>query len=262
MKLLETLRAWMPARGRSALPVGDSRHAEGPPLDEGELLEALLHVLREERHEGKRVGHELWLPSGLRLRPELLETVQLGPAHFRTFTRITATHPQVFPAGLPEFQHAAGNSVLASLRDGFNTWARMDLVTLEDALRAQPRDCTVMDMKFPLPSGRELHRQVLLGPVGHLAAAPERAGADEHPFCPCCLLSSSLEAFQEPLRTERFVGIRLFASRDAHGQVGADCRINGEPFEPGAQKLAEYVGTWPDRGLEFRKQYVVVRTAD
>ncbi len=34
--------------------------------------------------------------------------------------------------------------------------------------------------------------------------------------------------------------------------------MNGEDFEPGKAALRKYAATWPDRGVEFRKQYVVV----
>jgi hypothetical protein len=38
----------------------------------------------------------------------------------------------------------------------------------------------------------------------------------------------------------------------------ADCRVNGEDWLAGADALRAYVATWPDRGLETRKQYVLI----
>ena len=35
---------------------------------------------------------------------------------------------------------------------------------------------------------------------------------------------------------------------------------NGEDYEEGAAVLREYVQKWPQRGLEARKQYVVLHT--
>jgi hypothetical protein len=48
--------------------------------------------------------------------------------------------------------------------------------------------------------------------------------------------------------------------RDEHGQASADCRVNGQEFEPGKQALRNYVKTWPPRGVEFRKQYVIIQS--
>lgn len=81
-----------------------------------------------------------------------------------------------------------------------------------------------------------------------------------HAFCPCCLFTQSLEAFLPLLEGDtRMLGIRLFATRDAAGEIAADCRINGVDFPEGAACLRRYAATWPAyAGLEFRKQYVVV----
>ena len=42
----------------------------------------------------------------------------------------------------------------------------------------------------------------------------------------------------------------------------ADCRVNGDDFEPGAIALRAYATTWPDAGYEFRKQYVIFQPFD
>jgi hypothetical protein len=40
----------------------------------------------------------------------------------------------------------------------------------------------------------------------------------------------------------------------------ADCRVNGHDFAPALPLLRAYAARWPQAGLEFRKQYVVIRT--
>jgi hypothetical protein len=62
------------------------------------------------------------------------------------------------------------------------------------------------------------------------------------------------------IKDSRFYGIRLFAMRRQDGAAGADCRLNGEDWEPGKNALIDYVNLWPDRGVEFRKQYVILQT--
>ncbi len=50
--------------------------------------------------------------------------------------------------------------------------------------------------------------------------------------------------------------------RDESGAPGADCRINGEDYEPGMEALRAYVATWPGAGVEYRKQYVFLHTSN
>jgi len=47
--------------------------------------------------------------------------------------------------------------------------------------------------------------------------------------------------------------------RGPEGESGADCRINGLDWEEGKRALVKYVNTWPDLGVEFRKQYIVLQ---
>jgi hypothetical protein len=132
------------------------------------------------------------------------------------------------------------------------------------------------EMAFPAKDGAPARvRRAILGPVMHYMASPsahiegssapanalaqEDAG-DAHAFCPCCLLTKSFEAFRELIVGDGFHGLRLYAMRGAEGTAQADCRVNGDDWEKGAQALREYVKTWPDAGFEFRKQYVVVHS--
>lgn len=36
--------------------------------------------------------------------------------------------------------------------------------------------------------------------------------------------------------------------------------LDGEDFAPAVESLTAYASKWPERGLEFRKQYVVIRS--
>lgn len=123
----------------------------------------------------------------------------------------------------------------------------------------------MMEMTLPPEGGRpELVRRAVLGPVAHYrqrepADAGEH-GPDDHDFCPCCMVTRSFEAFRGLFQEDAFYGILLFASRNPDNTTEADCRVNGEDWEPGAHALREYARAWPDGGFEFRKQYVVLHT--
>ena len=73
-------------------------------------------------------------------------------------------------------------------------------------------------------------------------------------------MTKTFEAFRTFLEGDGFYGLRLFAARDAEGTPQADCRVNGEDWEKGAQRVGEYARSWPAAGYEFRKQYVVLQS--
>ena len=73
-------------------------------------------------------------------------------------------------------------------------------------------------------------------------------------------MTQSLEAFQELLELDIYLGLRFFASRDTDGNVEADCRVNGQNWEKGSLALRQYATTWPAAGFEYRKQYVVIQS--
>lgn len=113
-------------------------------------------------------------------------------------------------------------------------------------------------------------RRAVLGSLACFAPQPRRAEAGEgnegprddgqHDFCTCCFLTRNFEAFRAQIEGDGYFGIRFYAMRDQDGAPGADCRINGEDYEPGMAALRSYVDTWPGSGFEFRKQYVFVFT--
>ncbi|MFZ6682224.1 DUF6348 family protein [Undibacterium sp. Tian12W] len=229
---------------------------------DAELTLALFEVLTAEAIKLKWQDNYLALEDGLLLAVERVETVTLAKDKFRTCTRIYASHAAYFPQGLSEYQHAMGATESEAILEGLRTWARMDLLVLQDATREQPLNCTVIEMNTSTEAAENSSfRQVILGPVAHLASLPAPKKKEEHPFCPCCLFTESMPAFHDLLQTSDFIGIRLFASRDNEGKLAADCRVNGEDFVPAVEHLKQYAEKWPQRGLEFRKQYVVVRTS-
>jgi hypothetical protein len=225
------------------------------------------HVVREEK---------TWLlhpDSQFILLPQLVGVHALDDGGVRTVTTIQANHPGLVPDGLFEYQHALGDSAADSIRKGFDQWAQMDFPPLLDALRQKPETCSMLEMAFPAKDGKPARvRRAILGPIMHFMETPPakagecEAGQDEcadgaHPFCPCCLLTKSFHAFQDLIEGNGFYGLRLFAAR-SDGIAQADCRVNGDDWKKGAQALRDYVGTWPDAGLEWRKQYVVLQSVE
>jgi len=256
MKLLAVLSKLLTQRDQTT-----AINPLNPPILDP-IVRLLATALREQGFDTVELGNRLKLRCEIELQVEFLESVEFSNGNLRTSTRITSYHASYFPLGLAEFQHSVGSSVEQSLSDGFANWAKTDLVALQDSVREKPEDCTFMDMSFPasLSSGPKV-RRVVFGPTGHFASSAAHIQEEDHPFCPCCLFTRNFEAFRSLIQSEETVGIRLFASRDNNGEITADCRINGEGFPEGVEHLKRYALTWSKiPGLEFRKQYVVIRS--
>ena len=199
------------------------------------------------------------LLNGLRLEPILMASESIARGRFRSSTVIEIRHAQRFENVLFEYQHSTGKTSQSSITAGFRSWAQMDLPTLLDACQDELEDCSALEMSYPArDNGVEFKRQVLLGPMAHYQEHPA-ATLEEHEFCPCCLFTKSMNAFSELLTCRGFFGIRLYASRDGTGHCEADCRVNGNDFQAALPLLRAYAASWPDAGMEYRKQYVVIR---
>jgi len=258
------------AEGKVAFATGDRSWTEefNTVTLAASALQAHGFVVRTEK---TWLVHE---DSGFVLLPQLVELQPLEDGGVRTVTTMQTNHPGLAPDGLFEYQHSTGDSSAGAIRKGFDQWAQADFPPLIDALRPKPQTCTMLEMAFPAEDGAPARvRRAILGPVMHYMASPSANNegssrtadalgqeGDAHPFCPCCLLTRSFEAFRELVVGDAVYGLRLYAMRDAEGTPQADCRVNGDDWEKGAQALRDYVKTWPDAGFEFRKQYVVLHS--
>jgi hypothetical protein len=234
-------------------------------VEEVNTVDLAATVLEQRGHTVTNARTHLVHPdSGFTILPQLVEVRPLDDGGVQSVTTVQVNHPVLAPSGLFEYQHSTGDTLAHSISRGFDQWVQLDFFTLLDALLPLPKACMSMVLEFPARDGKPARaRRAVFGPVGHLRAREPKsevgAGPDEHPFCPCCLLTRSFEAFRELLEGDDFVGLRLFAMRSPDGAPEADCRVNGEECEPGKAALREYVSTWPDAGVEFRKQYVVLQ---
>lgn len=227
-----------------------------------DCVQSLQRMLERHGHQPRVDGNVVSdAASGFSFRPLLVGFQPIHPEGARTTTTIHVQHPQVIPEAIFEFQHSNGKSMQDSIEAGFDQWCQTDLVTLLEAARPDPRDCTMMIMEIPSRDGRpSIKRRAIFGPVAHLRQQdPEPADAEEHPFCPCCLLTQSMGAFKPLFERPGSFGLRLFAMRGPDGSADADCRVNGEDFPAGKAALKQYVAKWPAAGVEFRKQYVIIQ---
>ncbi|MEH6418737.1 DUF6348 family protein [Pseudomonas sp. CGJS7] len=241
-------------------------------LEPFDLPELAAQILNELGHEA-RVGEDGWLElsgSGWRLLPQFIEFHERDDGNIGTATTVQCNHPTLSPLGLFEYQYAIHETFDEAAGAGFRKWARTDLPALLDAERDEPDACMTMSMELPEKDGQPARkRRLLFGPVEHFgrqepAAADQQDGQDAEEaedFCPCCLFTKSIDAFDPLLRSDRFYGVRLFASNDpSDGKRQADCRVNGEEWAQAQDALRAYAATWPaGAGLEYRKQYVIVQ---
>jgi hypothetical protein len=247
--------------GKAIEGVVSIRGPEGERQEAINLMAIGTTVLQNQGYTVENKSRWLSHPeSGLIFVPQFVE-MDVSERHVRTTTTIQINHPRLAPDGVFEFQHSTGQTVTESISKGIESWSQTDLVPLLDALRPKPETCAVLELKMPATDSRpERVRRAVLGPVAHFMSKPPPSGGadEEHPFCPCCLLTQSIEAFQDYLRGDTTCCLRLFAARDEHGKPQADCRVNGAPYDAGVDALSNYASTWPSAGFEFRKQYVVI----
>lgn len=242
-------------------------------LEPFDLPELAANVLRELGHAAT-VRDDGWVvldESGLHLLPQFIEFHVRDDEMIGTATTVQCNHPDWLAQGLFEYQYAIHETFDEAASSGFRKWAHTDLLVLLDAAREQPQDCTTMGMELPAQDGQPARkRRLLFGPVEHYGQPQPAADAgedgedgEEENFCPCCLFTKSIDAFEPLLHSDRLYGLRLFASHDnSDGKCQADCRINGEEWPPGLDALRAYAATWPaGEGLEYRKQYVIVQNA-
>jgi hypothetical protein len=237
------------------------------PIGEIDVVQLAAQAMEQHGYAVTRHGDQLQhRDSGIVIRPQLL---RCKPAenYVQSTTAVMTSHPRLAPDGIPEFQHAAGDTLSEAVLDGFEQWVPLDFPVFLDALRDTPEQCMAFEMTFERGNDAPpLNRRAVLGPIGHFMAeqptiAPQTPSAeDDHPFCPCCMTRSSFEVMKFLLSEDTFFGVRLFASRDQDGHRHADFRVNGAEWERGQRALIDYVGTWPSGGFELRKQYVILQT--
>lgn len=223
--------------------------------EELDLPELLSAVLAAAGYPVERDGN--WLrhrPSGYELLAQMVEITL--DERVQSTTTIQLHHPRLFPAGIFEYQHSFGDDVRESFNYGFQLWLDSDWRLLLAAAGDTGEEVSTMELSFP--DGRR--RWIYFGDVQYWQEQPAPARADEeHPLgCPCCLFTSSQDAFLPLLEGHDSYGLRLFATRNPDGSVAADCRVNGEDYPAALESLRAFAAGWPGRGAEFRKQYLVI----
>src|SRR5688572_23093198 len=182
--------------------VAFSNNSKGSWTEKFDVMESLVKALRKAEFEFRK--HRTWIETshGFILQPQLASFQPLDDGGSRTVTTIQVNHPLLVPAGLFEFQHSAGDSIEASLAQGFDRWIELDLPVLIDALRPDPKVCGAIEFPFEAEFGQpEQKRRALLGPVSYFAQNMTEVPEGGHqPFCSCCLLTHSLEAFEKHVR--------------------------------------------------------------
>ncbi|MGH8083548.1 MAG: DUF6348 family protein [Lysobacter sp.] len=236
-------------------------------LEPFDLPELAAHTLGELGHAAT-VREDGWLElndSGWHLLPQFIEFHVREDGKIGIATTMQCHHPHWLPQGLFEYQYAIDETFDEAASAGFRKWARTDLPVLLDAARDEPEACMTMSMELAAKDGQPARkRRLLFGPVEHYGQPqPAADGSEAEDFCPCCLFTKSIDAFEPLLYDDRFYGLRVFASRDHDGGVcKADCRVNGEEWPQALDALRAYASGWPaGDGMEYRKQYVVVQNA-
>ena len=204
--------------------------------------------------------------NGYYLFPLLINFSHDNDNGFKIFATIQIHHKEIFPDGI--FEYIYPQKQATNLADGlfdlFNTWVDLDWETLDDCLKL--KNSKYMSMEIEL---EDVVKHVFYGPVlSYPNVDVEKLkvkGIDPDPyideFCPCCLFTNSMEAFDAQIKdTEKNYAVRLFATKNVNGEVEADCRINGEEYPQAEEYLKKYASTWKECDIiKIRKQYIIIR---
>lgn len=246
------------------------RHGGTSRTEAFDAAETLDRVLHQREFLFSRDGDRFTLAgSGLELAPIVLGVHPMPDGRCQTVSTVTVRHPTLIPDGLFEYQHSKGRFVAGGLATGFGEWIETDLVVLVEAVTGELDSCTAVDLIVPAMAAgqRAWARRMFVGPVdvrfsSAAGGPPKQPRSDGAAHGPSTLLLRSAETFVDQIESDATFGIRFYAMRQADGSAGADCRVNGEEFEPGKAAARRYVKTWPGRGSQAQKQYVVIRSAD
>ena len=212
---------------------------------------------------------EKWIyvkDNGYYLFPLLIALSHDEDNGFKISATIQIHHKEIFPEGI--FEYVYPQKQATNLTDGlfdlFKTWVDLDWETLADCLNL--KNSKYMSVEIEL---KDVVKHIFYGSVlsyPNVDAEKLKAkGIDPDPyideFCPCCLFTNSMEAFDDQIKdTEKNYAVRLFAMKNANGEIKADCRINGEEYPQAEEYLKKYASTWKDCDIiKFRKQYVIIR---
>jgi Family of unknown function (DUF6348) len=225
-----------------------------------DLVEVLERVVTPIIGRCTRDGDRLIARNGLRFVPQIVSFTPLDAGKgTKTSTTIAVSHPRVFASSVFEWQHSVGETFEASVTDGFERWAELDLCALVNAIKADDLEVTHLALNVA-----DRDRRVVFSPVLVTSLArPDEPDGDAcgHPLgCPCCMFTQCLAVMRPLIDHHMAFGIRLYAGRMSDGTAVADCRVNGADFPAAADALRRYVATWPGTGIQALKQYVVVQT--
>lgn len=214
------------------------------------------------------IRHDKWVihePTGYMFSPNLFQVQGTIDEDVSTGTTVEILHPKLFPDGIYEYQYSfAKDGVFDSMVQGFELWIDSDVTVLFASIEDKPEQFMYLTMDTPPDEDTQIHRQVIFGNVMRYGGTktednPEKNSDTEHDFCPCCLFTQNIELFGPLLKTNKNYAVRLFVSRNDEGETDADCRLNGDEWEEAKPKLKAYADTWKGEGMEFRKQYVIIK---
>ena len=228
-----------------------------------------VEILNDETENNKWIYVK---DNGYYLLPLLINFYYDENNELKISATIQIHHKEIFPNGIFEYvypQQKAKNAI-DGLFELFETWVDLDWLTLCDCLKFEKSE--YMSMRIDLDKEKIKSKHVFYGPVlsypNFDVEEAKSKGIDIDPyideFCPCCLFTNSMEAFDEQIKdTSQNYAIRLFAMKNPDGKIDADCRINGEEYPQAEKYLKNYTKTWKKCDImKFRKQYVIIRNVE
>lgn len=174
---------------------------------------------------------------------------------YATCVKISISHPSLLPNGLHELAIGMGDSEDTRLASAANSWMQSDFPVVHSYLCPTQTDLGVKRMELVSQTGHEqLGWNVLLGPLMIMGEGVEMIEDNEHE-----LFIELMNEITTALHSPQVIYLKCFVSKLPDGTVDADCRLLGEDWIEGTNKLLYFAERLNTHGnLHWRKQFMII----
>jgi hypothetical protein len=180
---------------------------------------------------------------------------QLYTQGYVTCIKVSISHPSLLPEGLQELAIGFGEEEAARLASSATGWMQSDFPVIHSYLCPSGTDLGVKRMELVSQTGdKQLGWNVLLGPLAIMGDQMNLSEDSIHE-----LFIYLFNEITGLLRLPKILYLKLFVSKATDGSINADCRLLGENWIEGTNKLCHFAEQLDTQGkFHSRKQFIII----